>query len=153
MNQPLKSRKSCLFSEENCPSSVLEAANLLHIHSPSLQAGCRRHCVSGMCYTHTPCAQYLAKEINTWAPQECCSLSWVHGPRHISAVLPRQVKQTLSGWKSTVDLCEVFAGPIQRSSFGLGRAPLPPPCGTVFAHEGMNLSLQLPLQLNKIHTY
>lgn len=80
LNQPLKSRKSYLSSEENCPSSVWEAADLLHIHSPPIQTGCRRHCVSGMCHTqcvhstcprkHLSCPRVLQPELN--------SLTWAH---------------------------------------------------------------------------
>lgn len=126
VNQPLKSRKSYSSSEEKCPNSVWEAADLLHIHSPSLQVVCRRHYVSGTCYTHSLCAAHA--QGHTWVFQECCSLSWIHWPGQTSAVLQRQVKQTSGGWRRWRIVClrEVSAEQTHRSSFGQRRALLSP---------------------------
>lgn len=125
VNQPLKSRKSYSSSQENCPNSVWEAPDVLHIHSPSSQVVCRRHYVSGICYTHSVCTVHVQGHI--WVFQESRSLSWIHWPGQISAVLPSQVKQTSSGgWRRTVCLCEVSAEQTHRSSFGQHRALLSP---------------------------
>lgn len=52
----LQSRKSYSSSEENCPNSVWEAADFLHIHNPLLQVVCRTYDVSAMCYARGVCA-------------------------------------------------------------------------------------------------
>lgn len=112
----LQSRKSYSSSEENCPNSVWEAADFLHIHNPLLQVVCRTYDVSAMCYARGVCAACV--QGRTWIFQECRGVNWTHWPGQISAVLPRQVKQTSGGWRRVIRLCEASGEWADRSSPG-----------------------------------
>lgn len=98
-----------------------------------------------MSYTHSVCVVHVWG--HTWVFQECCSLSWIHWPGQISAILPRLSRFQVD--EEELSACVKFVlNKLTGAVLCNAELYSYPPCGRVVCSWRYALSLNLALQVS-----